>query len=268
MNRHLNHIIRFTLLYLFTSLIVLNACSQDSTSYDTTVHIIQIPSAIDSINNQAEVPHFDDIRTVPMIHDRHLPDTVISHIKKQEDYWYADSSIGNKAPLNTQQKEKQNNSDDSILNKEWFRSFIWILIIICFIAVVISYLSSGNIFVFRKKARKIPGANKAEEYDDIYSMDFESAIASAISNRQFRLATRLLYLATLKDLSERNLIDYRQESTNSEYLLQLGNSPYYNRFLRLTRNFEYTWYGKFELSQESFMKIYDEFSTFKKEIGQ
>jgi hypothetical protein len=81
------------------------------------------------------------------------------------------------------------------------------------------------------------------------------------------MAVRLMYLRTLRDLSLRNVINYTHEKTNTDYLFQLSGSPYYKNFFRLTRDFDYTWYGHFPLSQESFSLIQNDFNSFKQQLS-
>lgn len=103
--------------------------------------------------------------------------------------------------------------------------------------------------------------------EDIFEMNFEKEIQKAVAEKNFRLAVRLLYLRTLRDLSDKNLISYTHEKTNADYLFQLAGTSYYKSFFRLTRDFEYTWYGQFELSQENFSFIQNDFSSFKQQLS-
>ena len=61
-----------------------------------------------------------------------------------------------------------------------------------------------------------------------------------------------MYLRLLKKMSEQKIIQYTQDRTNFDYLLQLHSTQYYNEFFRLTRNYEFTWYGQFEVDETVF----------------
>ena len=56
------------------------------------------------------------------------------------------------------------------------------------------------------------------------------------------------------------------ERTNSDYLAQLYNTSYYKNFFRLTRNFEYVWYGKFDISAEAFQMIQQDYKNLKEQV--
>ena len=72
-----------------------------------------------------------------------------------------------------------------------------------------------------------------------------------------------MYLRTLKELSEGGIIQYSQEKTDHEYVMQLFGTEYYKDFFRITRDFEYAWYGQFPISAQSFQIVQSHFSKFK-----
>jgi hypothetical protein len=67
-------------------------------------------------------------------------------------------------------------------------------------------------------------------------------------------------------MSEKGIIDYKQTRTNNDYVMQLYGTTYYKDFSKLTRHFEYTWYGQFPLSEEGFASMRNDFDTFKNYI--
>jgi len=87
-----------------------------------------------------------------------------------------------------------------------------------------------------------------------------------VTGGQYRLAVRLWYLRLLKELSNREIIQYKQDKTNLDYLMQVYNTGYYSRFFRLTRHFEYSWYGHFEVDRLTYDRIASEFLQFENEI--
>jgi hypothetical protein len=67
-------------------------------------------------------------------------------------------------------------------------------------------------------------------------------------------------------MSEKNIIQYKQDKTNFDYLLQLHPTKHYNSFFRITRNYEYSWYGKFDVSEQAYRVISSEFDQFDREL--
>jgi hypothetical protein len=190
---------------------------------------------------------------------RTVPQKRVDSLRADEDYWYANTAPErkNKAIENKGKPKK------GLLREQWFRDLLWAIVLCTFIGVVLWYLHASNILIFRKKAKPIINEEEAEMTDDIFALNYDKEISKAVEAKDFRLAVRLLYLQTLKDLSDKNLIDYRYGRTNSDYVAQLGNSRYHRDFFRLTRNFEYTWYGQFSLSAEAYEMMRTDFSQFK-----
>lgn len=136
-----------------------------------------------------------------------------------------------------------------------------VVIVVLFIGLLGWYLFQNNII--RRKQRVAGEKEEATILEEnIFEIDYQKEIEKAIRGLNYRLATRLLFLRLLKNLSQKNIIQYKQDRTNFDYLLQLSKGKYYNDFFRLTRNYEYAWYGKFEVSQEAFGVIKNEFEKF------
>jgi Domain of unknown function (DUF4129) len=223
--------------------------------------LIEAPPVIKTTED-TEV-YFEKITITPKVHLRNVPDSIVEAMKKDPDFWYA-----NAAPLKkkeTVNKEKQP-IGLSFYRQPWFKTMLWIIIIATFVAVVIWYLAVSNVRLFRKAATSITKAVNEDEQIDIFSISYDLEISKAINTKNYRLTIRLLYLQTLKMMAEKGIINYKAEITNSEYVWQLQGTTYYNDFARLTRDFDYTWYGKFEVSEAAFLAIHNEFTNFKSRI--
>ncbi len=105
-----------------------------------------------------------------------------------------------------------------------------------------------------------------EDIENINEINFDEEIKKAVSNGNLRLAIRLLYLKSLKELSNKNYIIWDASKTNSQYLRELKDQNMREQFGRLTLQFEYAWYGNFELNPSDFSDAQQEFSSFQKQI--
>jgi hypothetical protein len=143
---------------------------------------------------------------------------------------------------------------------------LWIIIVGAFIAVLVWFLIASDIKLFRKKAKTFQSPDDITITEDIFSINYEEELQKAIVDQNYRLGVRLMYLHVLRLLSEKNIIEYKIERTNSDYLLQLFNTSYYKDFFRLTRNFEYVWYGKFDISPAAFEIIRQDHSKIKSRL--
>lgn len=99
--------------------------------------------------------------------------------------------------------------------------------------------------------------------ENLDAADLDMLINQAVAEGRYRRATRLLYLRSLRDLSERNLIEYRRERTNAEYARELRNDPIGPLFERITLLFEYVWYGDLQIDGERYPVVADAFDQFR-----
>jgi len=190
---------------------------------------------------------------------REIPDSNLRTIRSDDDYWYVNQ------PPPREKKSMQKTkpvSSTSLIN-----TLSWIIVIVGFLALLIWFLATSNIRLFKKASKRIIEKTIDEEQtENIFEINFEKEIQKAVNDKNFRIAVRLLYLRALKDLADKNLINYTHAKTNADYLFQLAGTSYYKNFFRLTRDFDYTWYGQFELSYESFLIIQSDFSSFKQQL--
>ena len=124
------------------------------------------------------------------------------------------------------------------------------LILIC-IAIIILLLIIW--FVYRKRPELFMRSRKnALPYtvgeDTIYGVDFSGGITDALSRQDYREAVRLLYLQTLKQLSDAERIDWQPYKTPTQYLTEVRLPA----FRQLTNHFLRVRYGNFEATEELF----------------
>lgn len=105
----------------------------------------------------------------------------------------------------------------------------------------------------------------AETLENIHEIDFNEELEKAMQSGNYRLVVRLLYLKTLKQLTDQSLIDWQPEKTNQVYVSELVNEDYKLAFGKLTKQFEYIWYGEFFIDKNSFEPIQQSFQQFNEQ---
>jgi hypothetical protein len=100
-----------------------------------------------------------------------------------------------------------------------------------------------------------------ESLENIHEINFDEQIVKALQAENYRLAVRLLYLKTLKHLSDQEIIEWLPEKTNQAYISEI-QEPSKAEFAELTLQFEYIWYGEFFIDKNSFEKINQSFHQF------
>ncbi|MBN8785733.1 MAG: DUF4129 domain-containing protein [Terrimonas sp.] len=192
---------------------------------------------------------------------RAVPDSITEHLKNDDDFWYANKDLHEK-------KKRQSGSWLErfllwlaiLLNNNAFSIFLWILIMLCFAAAVVWFLSKNHMNIWgSSKGPVITRTKQDGDVEDIFAADLKAEIQKAEQKQDYRLAIRFHYLHLLKVLSQHELIKYTHDATNMEYLTQLYGKPFYAAFFKVTRDYEYAWYGEIAVTREQYNNVVEEF---------
>jgi len=222
---------------------------------------VEVSDTVADTTSSEETPNYFDYKTYGVQPDtielRHVPSSVVDSLKKDEAFWYA----------NAQLRKKKQDTDSVTGTPRWLKISVWALIVGAFLAALTWYLVSSNILIFAKGQKPITPEDENEEIDEnIFRINYQRDIERAITAENYRLAIRLMFLRLLRNLSNKNLIHYGAGKTNFDYLSQLFSTGYYNDFFRLTRHYEFVWYGKFEVNEEAFGAIKNDFENFDRRL--
>lgn len=194
--------------------------------------------------------------------EKNIPDKIIKSLKEEDAFWYADLADNSR-----KKPEEQNQNQKTPLGMQpWFKTLLWILIIGGFSFFLITYLAGSHVRLFRKKSLVVSEEESTAMPEDIFAINYQKEIDKATATGNYRLAVRLMYLRLLKSMSEKNLINYKQDKTNFDYLTEVYKTPWYKQFFKVTRNYEYSWYGQFELSEDKFTAVKNDFIQFENQI--
>lgn len=195
---------------------------------------------------------------------RQFPDSLLEKLQKDDDFWYVNYPFENKI------KEKLKTETVTPLTETlFFQTILWLAIIGGFAAFVIIYLANSNAGLFRRRNHVIHSDEDMKiETDNIFEIHYQKEIDRAVSKGNYRFAVRLMFLRLLKDLADKQVIQYKQDRTNFDYLLQLHSTWRYPDFFRLTRHYEYSWYGQFDIDQDKFHMIKKDFENFNNKLSQ
>ncbi|PHQ30311.1 DUF4129 domain-containing protein [Leeuwenhoekiella nanhaiensis] len=109
---------------------------------------------------------------------------------------------------------------------------------------------------------KGPDLNKViltDEQEIIENQNIDELIEAALREKNYRLAVRFYYLLLLQKLAQKELIDWEVQKTNADYVYELKDAGLRNTFTRLTRVYDFIWYGNFEVNETDFAKAETEF---------
>jgi Domain of unknown function (DUF4129) len=190
---------------------------------------------------------------------RQVPDSVVSRLKKQPVFAYA-----NDAAYWTKEKETAPSPVSNfflyLATHSWVK---WTLLtaftaLLCFLLFKVIQTNSIRLFYSVGKSESstniLPGTS--ENLDDL--------ISSATAAGDFRLAIRGHFLQTLQKLDKKNLIQLHPQGTNQEYLSSMRNQAGFKTFRQLTYYYEYIWYGEFSIDADLYQRIAQVFKVFNR----
>jgi Domain of unknown function (DUF4129) len=193
---------------------------------------------------------------------RSVPDSIATQWRKDPDFAYAND------PAYWQQEHE----DESpgllwrLLGSKVFRYIFWILLGGLLLYAIIRIIAENNMrFFYRSPGKKGVSAVREEQADGVEE-DLEGQLQHFLQIRDHRQAVRYLYLKSLRLLSDRGLIRLHRESTNREYLAQLGSDVHRGPFSDLTIAYEKVWYGEFPLNDGQFGRLHQYFEDFYKTV--
>lgn len=158
------------------------------------------------------------------------------------------------------------NAGDGALLKYFFVFLKYFLIAVLVVGVAYGVLKllGLDLRVLAKKPKSIEIPYE-ESLENIHEIDFDEQLDKAVQDGNYRLAVRLLYLKTLKRLSDRDMINWQPDKTNQTYVLELQNENHRKEFAELTYRFEYVWYGEFFIDKQHFEPIAQSFQQFNQQ---
>jgi len=136
---------------------------------------------------------------------------------------------------------------------EWLA---WGIVVFCLLLVILLIMARINPSLFKFKKS---GEDSYDVTDDnIYGVDFDTAIEKALGGGNYREAVRLTYLQHLKWLSDGKFIDWYISKTPTQYTYEVKNDD----FRKFTNLFLRVRYGGYE----SFVETYGESKKLKDRV--
>jgi hypothetical protein len=105
------------------------------------------------------------------------------------------------------------------------------------------------------------------ENQDIREVDLQQLLQAAIQAGEYRPAVRLLFLESLKRMTEQEWINWKPNKTNHDYQREMADRSQAEEFRQLTFAYEYIWYGNFSLEASQFEALRRRFGAFHQQIS-
>jgi hypothetical protein len=266
--------------------------------------VIEVAPPVEETKKSSEVivePVEED--DSPLFEDTERPDTslyfkylyaskdTLNYWKKMPAFAYAahlDSLLRNRALQKKkleQQKQERNSSkkststessssDDGIridaspgfFSSPFITVLLWILAGGFVLFIIYSLFLKDSMFRRNTKSVTGTGINEKETEEVKPGTDMDSLIALALKDNNYRLAVRYQYLKNLHKLIEKGFVQYAVDKTNYQYVHEIANTGLRNEFAGITLNYEYVWYGEFEIDAAIYRKLETGFTNLHNKI--
>ena len=182
-------------------------------------------------------------------------------LRKQLDF-SEDTAAPQTDTSTVQPKQTSISSSSGRLKYVWY--ILTVVLIIVVLVILWPYFKSKNV------AQRSEFMIDEQELDEeaLRQVKLTAPLESALNDGNYKLAFRIKYLEVLQLLIIRNLIDYRKERTNTDYLLQLKTTPIYESFRQLTLSFDEVWYGDVIIDKTAYEAFSEVFDKVKQAISQ
>jgi hypothetical protein len=134
-----------------------------------------------------------------------------------------------------------------------------IILFVIYLIVKAIMNKEGKWIFGRNSDKKIIDYSEIEQ--NIHTVNFEKLISEALVKGENRLVIRYYYLWLLKKMSDKSIIEWDIEKTNSDYSYEIKNEKLKEDFNYLSYLYNYIWYGEFELTEDTFNKTKKSFET-------
>ena len=232
--------------------------------------------AADSVNitapdsTAADPPWYNQTLRPVSLNPRHIPDRSVDSLRARDDFWYV--AVGKDKPVPPKPRDPHENWWQRFVHwlwdqcqKPWVVFMLWTLLAGALVAAIVYIVQSASGVTWFHRNRGMGGVDDSQTIGDVSDTPAQ-ALQKALAAGDYRQAERCLYLAALQRLGEKGLVSLLREKTNRDYLRELRGNAVYDAFARLTRHYDYTWYGGFVPSQTAFDGIRAEYDQFQNRL--
>ncbi len=142
-----------------------------------------------------------------------------------------------------------------------------IMYVIALGVVVILILTLMKVDAFRMLYAGTSNTVKYAVLDEnIHEMNFDHLIRDAAAEKDFKKAIRLVFLYSLKLLSDKDHIHWESGKTNHDYVAELRPTDLRQSLNELSFYFDYAWYGNFSVNEQTYARVQEAFAGLKTKL--
>ena len=148
--------------------------------------------------------------------------------RRDDDYAYGRELVPSQDSLMDWVAKRLNEFFENIFGSNFYQDHhdtLWICIGLAALGAVLAFLLWKHPELFARSGRRKPMEYEVTE-DTIYGIDFPSEIEKALQNENFCEALRLMYLQTLKSLSDYHQIEWQPFKTPTQYTFEFRQTDF------------------------------------------
>lgn len=182
--------------------------------------------------------------------------------KIKEGLEYSEKPIEKKkdAPTNTQSNTSTpsnwGNPFDLFKGIGVLGKIVFFILVVGLLGSLLYALAGQGFFLGNKNLNGELSFDLNDLENNIHESDLDRFLREAIQKGDYRAAIRVYYLALIKEASIRQLIHWKREKTNAEYLREMRKyAPLYEPFREATLTYDYAWYGNITVQQADYERV-------------
>lgn len=210
--------------------------------------------------------------------DRQFDQNKLEKLRNNPDYDY-DQFREIEQPKQEKEPIRRNNSSAEVsTGPSWFArngtilKYIGLVVLVLIIIYILYNVFVGGGFQLFRKNKKV----KVKDFDTV---DLEEAIQNMevgertsllqdlINKQEFRKAVRVLFLSSLKDMQDANMIVWKKEKTNADYKYEIKKRSIRQLFIDSAFFYDYIWYGENAINTVQFEHVHQKFKELKSSIN-
>lgn len=181
--------------------------------------------------------------------------------KLKNDYKYKSPKV------DTTQKKKETQRKQISFAGGWLKLFAYIAIFLL-LAGIIYLIARYGLAGDRHFQNNSIDFDVNAEPEDINDIVIDPLLAEALKNENYRLATRLRFLALLQALNHKKLIQWKRERTNLNYVQQLWGGNIQLPFRQLCLIYETVWYGNYPIDKNRYSEVDNKFNLLLQTVNK
>ena len=147
-----------------------------------------------------------------------------------------------------------------------FKIIPYILLLLLLFLLIKFFLNVNSRSILQSKKNQAL-VSLSEEERIIKNDDIQQLIQKALTDENYRLAVRYYYLYILQLMSEKELITWELQKTNDDYLNEIKKQDLKQDFTKITRLYDYIWYGNFDIDEAKYSRAETAFLSLQRMVN-